>query len=141
LSQSDGFHDFVLKYIAIILRRAKEKKRKKKEREREKRYLLTLFYLLRRRLVSRSEAESKQRCPLLYRDTSMSAINVGAAGSRTRLTREPSAKQMQRDQCQGCASSSSSRMLLRLLQVLQQISRAAARDERYANSSSQVDGT
>ncbi|KYM82468.1 hypothetical protein ALC53_06958 [Atta colombica] len=51
------------------------------------------------------------------RDTSMFAINVGAAGSRTRLTPESSAKQMQRDQCQGCASSSSSRTLLRLLQV------------------------
>lgn len=66
----------------------------------------------------------------LYRD------NAAARGlhARARVNLgEPSAKQMQRDQCQGCAGGGS-RMLLR--QVLQQISRATARDDRRANSSS-----
>lgn len=138
-------------YVAVILRsRASQEA---EEKEREKRYLLAArFYFIETRvqlvfrswIISRSvrawSRNNDARC--YYRDTSMSAINVGAAGSRTHLTREPSAKQMQRDQCQGCASSSGSCMLLRLLlQVLQQISRAAARDERRANSSSQVHGT
>lgn len=87
-------------------------------------------------VVFAREAETTMPVVTL-RDTSMSAINVGAAGSRTRLTREPSAKQMQRDQCQGCASSSSSRMLLRLLQVRCNKSRKPQR----ANSFSQVHGT
>lgn len=95
-------------------------------------------HFLSRIILSRAQKAADNNDAVVSRSTA-DVRNKRRGHRRTRLTRaresrEPSAKQMQRDQCQGCASGGS-RMLL---QVLQQISRATARDERCANSSSQV---
>lgn len=97
-----------------------------------------VIHFLSRIILSRAQKAADNNDAVVSRQTA-NVRNKRRGHRRTRLTRaresrEPSAKQMQRDQCQGCASGGS-RMLL---QVLQQISRAMARDERCANSSSQV---
>lgn len=96
-------------------------------------------HFLSRIILSRAQKAADNNDAVVSRQTADIVRNKRRGHRRTCLTRaresrEPSAKQMQRDQCQGCASGGS-RMLL---QVLQQISRAMARDERCANSSSQV---